>query len=56
MVSYLIRAFGLGRLDFAEDVVQDTLCRAMETWSVHGLQIIPRRGSCGRPVIGLSIS
>ena len=30
MVSYLTRIFGLGRLDLAEDVVQDTLCRALE--------------------------
>jgi len=37
MVSYLTKIFGLGRLELAEDVVQDTLCRAMETWSVHGL-------------------
>src|SRR3989454_2838969 len=37
MVSYLTRVVGLGRLDLAEDVVQDTLCRARETWPVHGL-------------------
>ena len=37
MVSYLARIFGLGRLDFAEDVVQDTLCRALETWPIHGI-------------------
>src|SRR2546426_7009503 len=37
MVSYLTRVVGLGRLDLAEDVVQDTLCRALETWPVHGL-------------------
>src|SRR5207249_4954500 len=37
MVSYLTRIFGLGRLNLAEDVVQDTLCRAMETWSMQGL-------------------
>lgn len=37
MVSHLTRIFGLGRLDLAEDVVQDTLCRALETWSIHGL-------------------
>jgi RNA polymerase sigma factor (sigma-70 family) len=37
MVSHLTRIFGLGRLDLAEDVVQDTLCRAMETWPLHGL-------------------
>jgi RNA polymerase sigma factor (sigma-70 family) len=37
MVSYLTRIVGLGRLDLAEDVVQDTLCRALETWSIRGL-------------------
>lgn len=37
MVSYLSKIFGLGRLDLAEDVVQDTLCRALETWSIRGL-------------------
>jgi RNA polymerase sigma factor (sigma-70 family) len=37
MVSYLTRVVGLGRLDLAEDVVQDTLCRALETWPIHGL-------------------
>ncbi|HET7107470.1 MAG TPA: sigma-70 family RNA polymerase sigma factor [Candidatus Acidoferrum sp.] len=37
MVPYLTRILGLGRLDLAEDVVQDTLCRAMETWPVHGV-------------------
>jgi RNA polymerase sigma factor (sigma-70 family) len=37
MVPYLTRILGLGRLDLAEDVVQDTLCRAMETWPIHGI-------------------
>src|SRR5215475_3797858 len=37
MVSYLTRIVGLGHLDLAEDVVQDTLCRALETWPIHGL-------------------
>src|SRR5262245_59551221 len=37
MVSYLSRIVGLGRLDLAEDVVQDTLCRALEMWPIHGL-------------------
>jgi RNA polymerase sigma-70 factor (ECF subfamily) len=37
MVSYLTRIFGLTRLDVAEDVVQDTLCRALETWPMHGV-------------------
>lgn len=37
MVAYLSRILGLGRLDLAEDVVQDTLCRALETWSMQGV-------------------
>jgi RNA polymerase sigma factor (sigma-70 family) len=37
MVPYLTRILGLGRLDLAEDVVQDTLARAMESWPVHGV-------------------
>ncbi len=37
MVSYLTRIFGLGRLNMAEDVVQDTLIKAMETWPLRGL-------------------
>lgn len=37
MVSFLTRIFGVGRLDMAEDVVQDALCKALETWSIRGL-------------------
>jgi len=37
MVSYLTRIFGLGRLALAEDVVQDTLCRALEIWPIQGV-------------------
>ncbi len=37
MVSYLTRILGLGRLDLAEDVVQETLCRALEMWPIHGV-------------------
>ncbi|MDA4133034.1 MAG: sigma-70 family RNA polymerase sigma factor, partial [Thaumarchaeota archaeon] len=37
MVSYLTRFLGLARLDLAEDVVQDTLCQALQAWPVHGL-------------------
>jgi RNA polymerase sigma-70 factor (ECF subfamily) len=37
MVSYLTRIFGFDRLDLAEDVVQDTLYRALETWPMQGL-------------------
>jgi len=37
MVAYLTRIVGMGRLDLAEDVVQDSLCRAMETWAIQGL-------------------
>jgi predicted RNA polymerase sigma factor len=37
MVSYLTKLFGLNNLSLAEDVVQDTLCRALETWKFKGL-------------------
>ncbi len=37
MVSYLTRFLGLARLDLAEDVVQDTLCQALQAWPIHGL-------------------
>lgn len=37
MVAYLTKIFGFGRLDLAEDVVQDTLCRALEMWPLHGV-------------------
>lgn len=37
MVAYLTRIFGWDRLELAEDVVQDTLCRALETWPIHGV-------------------
>src|SRR5262249_50390556 len=37
MVSYLTRLFGFSRLNLAEDVVQDTLHQALQTWSMRGL-------------------
>lgn len=37
MVSYLTRIFGLNRVNLAEDVVQDTLIKALETWPYYGL-------------------
>lgn len=37
MVAYLVRVFGFDHLDLAEDVVQDALCRAMETWPLRGV-------------------
>lgn len=37
MVSYLTRLFGFSRLNLAEDVVQDTLYQALQTWSMRGL-------------------
>jgi RNA polymerase sigma-70 factor (ECF subfamily) len=37
MVSYLTRIFGFSRLNLAEDVVQDTLLKALEVWPFHGI-------------------
>lgn len=35
MVAILVRYFGLGEVEIAEDIVQDTLVEAMEKWSVE---------------------
>jgi RNA polymerase sigma factor (sigma-70 family) len=37
MVSVLVRLFGTQHLQLAEDVVQDTLLKAMEIWSLKGI-------------------
>jgi RNA polymerase sigma factor (sigma-70 family) len=37
MVSVLSRMLGLDQLDTAQDIVQDTLLRAMSSWSFRGL-------------------
>jgi RNA polymerase sigma-70 factor (ECF subfamily) len=37
MVAALTRRFGADHLALAEDVVQDALLRALETWKVHGV-------------------
>lgn len=37
MVATLTRIFGVGRLALVEDVVQDALCRALETWNIRGM-------------------
>lgn len=41
MVAYLTRVFGLASLELAEDVVQDTFCRAIELWPMHGVPANP---------------
>ena len=37
MVAILTRIFGIEHLGLAEDVVQDTLGRALQTWPYHGI-------------------
>lgn len=37
MVSALTGIFGIERLQLAEDVVQEALVRALQTWSYHGI-------------------
>ena len=37
MVSALTRIFGVHNLSLAEDVVQDSLCRALEVWKFQGV-------------------
>jgi len=42
MISTLTRLFGIGHLNLAEDVVQEALARALQTWPYYG---IPRNPS-----------
>src|SRR5688572_5597507 len=37
LVSVLTRIFGIERLDFAEDIVQETLAKALRTWPYIGV-------------------
>ncbi len=41
LVSVLTRIFGIDRLQLAEDVVQEALARAMQTWPYHGVPANP---------------
>ena len=37
MISMLTRIFGIEHLNRAEDVVQETLARALQTWPYYGI-------------------
>src|SRR4029078_7690114 len=37
LVSVLTGIFGLDRLQFAEDVVQESMIRALKTWPYYGI-------------------
>ena len=37
LVSVLVRAFGVERIELAEDVVQEALVRALQTWPYYGV-------------------
>jgi predicted RNA polymerase sigma factor len=43
MVATLTRIFGVHNLGLAEDVVQDTFCRALEMWKFRGVPENPLR-------------
>ena len=42
MAAVLTRLLGASHIDVAEDIVQDTLLKAMETWSFHGMPDQPQ--------------
>lgn len=42
LVATLIRVFGPAEVAWAEDVAQDTLCRALEVWKIKGIPENPR--------------
>src|SRR5690349_1159808 len=41
MIAVLAKLLGLGRLDLAQDIVQDTLLQAMNTWPYSGIPVNP---------------
>ena len=41
MVATLTRLFGAKHVDLAEDIVQETLLRAMQEWPYHGVPDVP---------------
>ena len=41
LVALLTRRYGLHRLQFAEDVAQETLVRALQTWPYRGIPDSP---------------
>jgi RNA polymerase sigma-70 factor (ECF subfamily) len=45
LVSVLTGIFGTERLQLAEDVVQESLIRALQSWSYYGIPKIRRHGS-----------
>jgi RNA polymerase sigma-70 factor (ECF subfamily) len=42
ITATLVRVFGVHNLALAEDVVQDTLCRALEVWKLRGVPENPQ--------------
>jgi len=48
MVATLTRIFGLEHLTLAEDVVQATLARALQTWPFYGVPKNPARWTLQR--------
>jgi RNA polymerase sigma factor (sigma-70 family) len=42
MLAVLVRLFGLSRVEIAEDLVQETLLAAFETWKLKGMPDQPR--------------
>jgi len=46
MVATLTGIFGVEHLNLAEDVVQEALARALQTWPFYGVPQNPAGGSC----------
>lgn len=42
MLAVLVKLFGLNQVEIAEDIVQETLLNALETWKIKGLPDDPR--------------
>src|SRR3970282_1737306 len=53
MISTLTRVFGIEHLNRAEDVVQETLIRALQTWPYYG---IPKNPSAWIPQVAKNLA
>jgi len=42
MLAVLVKLFGLNQVEIVEDIVQETLLNALETWKIKGLPDDPR--------------
>ncbi len=56
MLATLCRIFGLENLDLAEEVVQETMLKALRLWPFHGIPDDPAAWLVAQPAMKQSIN